>query len=255
MNIDENLAELLGILAGDGSVSESPHTGNYRITVTGHSYNDYKYLTEHVSDLIENIFGRRPSIWKFKRKNAISINLNSKYAVEFLKDLGVKTGHKSKTIEVPKVVLEGNSRIQSAFLRGISDTDFSMAFHKGPSRRLHNYPVIAGSTSSENFAYQIRKMLQRFKIKANINKRSPRGFSKITQYGIYIYGNDNFEKWMKNIGFRNSNHLTKIQVWKKLGFYIPNTSIKERLLLISKRTQLVPRYRNVSLVPRSSRTG
>jgi len=46
---------------------------------------------------------------------------------------------------------------------------------------------------------------------------------------------------MKLIGFSNSNHLTKILVEEKLGFYLSYTSFKDRILILNDN-MLSPRY-------------
>jgi len=43
----------------------------------------------------------------------------------------------------------------------------------------------------------------------------------------------NFNLWMKNIGFSNENHLSKIQVWKIFGRYPSFSNLKERLMLLN----------------------
>ena len=249
LKITEDLAELLGAITGDGSISISRK--NYRLTICGHSENDFNYLTCHLNHIIYKLLGKKPRLWKFKNKNGIAININSKEVINFLISIGMPYGKKSQTIQIPKIILEGNSKIKSAFIRGVSDTDFSVAFHKGYHRKYHSYPIITGNTSSKILAEQIVSILKEFGIKANINERKPHGFSKVTQYAIYIYGKDNFSKWMKIIGFRNQNHLSKIAIWEKVGFYVPYTPMKERLLILRRR-ELVPKYKKYSTLGSSS---
>ena len=40
------------------------------------------------------------------------------------------------------------------------------------------------------------------------------------------------EKWVKEIGFSNLATITKYDLWKKLGFYIPKITFEERKKLL-----------------------
>ena len=52
-------------------------------------------------------------------------------------------------------------------------------------------------------------------------------------YQIDIYGKENLEKWLYNIGFSNTKHLTKIEIWRKLGYCPPRTTYKERFVILN----------------------
>ena len=223
------LAEFLGIIVGDGNIYYDRLKRTYRFVITGHLENDFSYLTDYVSNLIIKLFGKKPGIWKYKKKKAIGIALYSRQIIDSLLSLGLKAGKKSQTVEIPKLILESDKSIKSSFLRGVADTDFCISFDKS---RI-NYPTICGSTSSKTLAYQIKELLKEFNIISTVTIRKPRGFSKVNQYVISCYGLKNYNLWVEQIGFRNENHLSKIFVWKVLGFYPPFISLKERLLILS----------------------
>ena len=245
--ITPELAEFLGIMVGDGNIYISKDENRYRLIICGHLKNDYIYLNIYVKRLVDKLFNKPISKWVFRNKNSFAISVNSKGVIKLLVSLGLKVGKKSQIATIPICVLKSrNKKIKASFLRGIADTDFSVAFHKGASRIEHTYPIITGATSSKNLAFQIKKLLKEFKINTNINiRRNTKGFSKVPQYYLYIYGEQNLEKWMKFIGFSNPNHFTKINLWKKFGFYLPNTSIKERLILLTGK-EVLSRYMTAS---------
>lgn len=240
--ITPELAEFLGIMVGDGSLSISKKSKYYRLTISGHLENDYKYLTDYVAMLIRRLFNKNVYSWRFGKKNSFAIAFSSKEILQNLNALGLPCGKKSQTIKVPEAVLHGNMKMKAAFLRGLADTDFSVVFHKGSSRKNYTYPIICGATSSKILAIQVISLLKEFKIKTNLNIRKLKhSFSKVEQYYLEIYGRQNFQKWMRFIGFSNENHLTKIAVWKKLGFYLPYTPLNERILIL-ENNKLPPRY-------------
>ena len=54
-------------------------------------------------------------------------------------------------------------------------------------------------------------------------------------YAIEINGKERLNKWLKKIGFSNKKHLTKIDVWKRLGYCLPNTSLEERYEILNHK--------------------
>ena len=46
---------------------------------------------------------------------------------------------------------------------------------------------------------------------------------------IYMSGEKSLNKWIKEIGFSSLKNRTKYLLWKKLGYYMPRTSLPERL--------------------------
>jgi len=218
------LAEFIGIMLGDGSIYSK--NGTHRMVVTGHCEEDYDYLINYVKPLIKELFNLNPSIWKHKNKNAIVIAAHSKVVIGDLINLGLVSG--PKTMKIPKFIKTKTEYI-AKFIRGIGDTDFSVMFKK----KYHAYPVISGSFSNKEFTERIKELLKNFDIKANLNSRCVHGFMI---YELNIYGRWNLHKWVQYIGFSNPKHLTKIAIWKKIGYYEPHTPYKKRLELLKQKT-------------------
>jgi hypothetical protein len=65
------LAELVGVVLGDGNLYRHPRTENLRITCNS---KDTSYIL-HLISLIGSVFSKKPSVIKRKGKNAVSINL------------------------------------------------------------------------------------------------------------------------------------------------------------------------------------
>ncbi len=221
------LAEFIGIMLGDGNINTK--NNNYRIVITGHSEEDYDYLIKYVKPLIKDLFKLKANLWRHKNKNAIAIATYSKELTNELISYGLSAG--PKTMEIPNIV-KNNKVYTAKFIRGLADTDFSITFMK----KTHSYPVITANFSKEKFTKEIKEMLTKFNIKANIYKTSRNINNKVyILYQIDIYGKYNLDKWLKNIGFSNPKHLTKIAIWKKLGYYTPHTPYKERLTLLKQK--------------------
>lgn len=226
-------SEFLGIMLGDGNIYSNTKNGNHRIVITGDSSEDYNYLVGCVAPAIKTLFGFDASLWKHKNKNAIALAVYSKALVNKLLSYGLVSG--PKTMEIPKFVLKNKKRLAS-FLRGISDTDFSVTFKKN-KREKHSYPLITATFSNQIFVQELKSLLLKFNINSSVYEVSKLVRGKLyLEYQIDIYGEKNLYFWLENIGFNNPKHLTKIEVWKKFGSYSPNTTYKERLIILNEKT-------------------
>lgn len=110
------LAELMGILAGDG------HLGTYQVSVTTNSITDIEHAN-HIQKLFLTIFGIKPSITKRLNKNAVVVLLSSKAACDFLESQGMVRGNKVKEQLAPPTWVLKRPLFQKMFLRGLIDTD------------------------------------------------------------------------------------------------------------------------------------
>lgn len=109
------LAEFIGILLGDGSIS-AYHIG---VTLSSEEKNYIKY----VSNLVQKLFGVSPKIFKHKFSRAVSIIVNRKLLVDFCQRVGFKMGNKVKNqIDMPSWIKE-NQLFSQACIRGLFDTD------------------------------------------------------------------------------------------------------------------------------------
>ncbi|MBL7054267.1 hypothetical protein ISS05_00750 [Candidatus Woesearchaeota archaeon] len=114
----KELAEFIGILAGDGHISFN--TDKYRVSISGNSVSDYKYLTNYTNKLICHLFNLNIKIHKRKNKNAIAIILSSKGVVSFMEEIGYYKH--IVDIKIPDWIKD-NQTYASQLLRGLIDTD------------------------------------------------------------------------------------------------------------------------------------
>ena len=216
MNRLEELAELCGIIAGDGCITYYKKNGDYRVQIFG----DYKEVKYHnyIKTRFIRLFNKAPKT-VFK-KDGISLYLNSKEIISKLIKLGLPAGKKKDIIKIPKWVLS-NKKLGACFLRGLIDTDGSVTFKKG-SRIKHSYPSIKIGFCSKKIIIDIKSILNDLKISycyyGGLRKSN---FGSFNMYNLDINGKMNLEKWIKLIGFNNIKHLNKIRFWKKNGYYSP----------------------------------
>ncbi len=230
MEISPELAELSGVIVGDGHISKhcNNNKGRYKIEIFGDKINEMEYF-EYISDLIETCFARKPILRI--QDDGLRLTLNSKQAVEILEEIGLPVGGKSKIVTIPTSINK-DKELRLHFLKGLADADFSMTFKKG-GRKAHSYPRITGEFASLNIIQQIRVILEDLDIGYYYSTRNyNNNFGKFKGYRLDINGRKRLEIWMQYIGFNNGKHTSKIYVWRKYGYCPPNTTYKERLELL-----------------------
>lgn len=215
------LAELIGILIGDGHVAYYPKCHNYDIEISGHSDHDYSYHKDHINYLIKDLFNITPKFFIWKTRNEMRSRILSKAIFNFMKMMEFPGGRKGN-MPVSAWIMKDGEYMRS-FLRGLADTDFSLVF-KRRSNGKYSYPVIKGSIKNRNVIGSVEKILKVLKIKYCVcydeNKYDKRSERNQTIHSIYIYGKKNLELWMKLVGFNNKKHLNKYIEWKNNGFVV-----------------------------------
>ena len=63
-----------------------------------------------------------------------------------------------------------------------------------------------------------------------MNIRTSKGDKTI---GVYLSGDKMLDKWIKEIGFSKLKTVTKRQIYKRKGYYLPKSSLLERLDILS----------------------
>lgn len=113
---DEGLAELIGIVLGDGSLYRHPRTENLRIIC---SSNDTAYI-KHITYLINKIFDKRPSVTKRKNENAIVISI---YQCKLSERLDIPVGNKIRNNVGVPLWITSNEKYMLKCLKGLFETD------------------------------------------------------------------------------------------------------------------------------------
>ena len=131
--MNEKIAEFLGILYGDGCLGNH----GYAVVVSGDSNADLLYHKTHVAPLIKELFGI-DSRFKFeKNKNEMHTIVSSKVLHEYIaKKFYFPIGEKKGRMHIPTQIYE-NNQYKRAFLRGLFDTDGGIHRHHVKSAQVH----------------------------------------------------------------------------------------------------------------------
>ena len=115
LDLNNELAELVGILLGDGGISRKV------IVISIHS--EAKEYIDRVKKLVKSVFKYDIRFHRRKNKNVIDLKVHSVARVECLLRLGLKIGNKvEKQVGIPDWIKADNNYYISC-IRGLIDTD------------------------------------------------------------------------------------------------------------------------------------
>ena len=118
-----DLAELIGVVLGDGSIHAFPRTECLRI-VCNTQYPDWIKRCEM---LIKNVFDKKPNIGKRKDSNCCNVTL---YQKEISKRLGIHIGSQgNRSLSIPGWVLK-NRQFVLRYLRGLYEAEGNLSIHE-----------------------------------------------------------------------------------------------------------------------------
>jgi hypothetical protein len=216
---NNELAEFMGIMTGDGYMNKYGKHFSL-LEITGDSSLDKEYLTNHVSNLIANLFNLKPKVIYRKNQNTMVLRLMSKGLNNFLLEIGFKNGKKGQ-IEIPRWILK-DYQYMKHFIGGLADTDGSLVLLNRKQKKYVYYPRVQVTSISENLINNIGNWLieNELPLCIFIDKRTLtyKGITKTHEgYRFQISGRKNLDRWMDLVGFRNQRHLNKYEKYKKNG--------------------------------------
>ena len=190
-----DLAELLGILAGDG------HIDTYQITMTTSAKTDLRHA-QYTSDLFKKLFHVDAPI-KFKNaKNACVVVVSSRAICDFLVRNGMIRGNKVKLqLSVPSWILSRRA-YHLAFLRGLFDTDGCVYtdVHRVNSKTYTNIGMA--------FANRSLPLLEYFKRTLESIGAHP---TQSTKYRVFLRREREIQHYFEVIGSSNPKHVQKVE--------------------------------------------
>jgi hypothetical protein len=118
-----DLAELIGVILGDGNIYKHPRTEELRIS----SNSEDKKFIKRYERLVDKNLRKKPKLERVKNSNCIYIRI---YQKDISKRLGVPAGKRKKQkIRVPLWILR-NKIYLIRYLRGIYEAEGSFCIHK-----------------------------------------------------------------------------------------------------------------------------
>lgn len=204
------LAELIGILAGDGCVASYGTGDNYRISVAGHIKDDFLYL-QYVAVLLKNLFNADFKLRIRETNSCIYLDKRSQGISQFLASIGY--GKVQCIMKIPDWIWDEDN-FTAAFIRGLFDTDGSLCLKRNHGKYKF-YPVIDITSKDESIIRKLAKWAKCRDVSNHIghysyrDKRTNKIYSK---FRLQISGYNNCQKWISLIGTSNPTKKEKMGV-------------------------------------------
>lgn len=193
------LAELLGIIFGDGGINNA-----WQVVITLSAVKDVPYA-EFVASLFTNLFGIEVVMRKQLRDNTIRVVCSSMNVVDFLVSKGAVRGHKIRQQIAMPVWVSNNEKFQKAFVRGLVDTDGCLFIHKHfVGKKIQRNIGFCFTSYSEKLLLGVAGILERFGVKPHITDCKRR---------IYLYSAKTIEKYLAIFGTSNERILGVYKDW------------------------------------------
>lgn len=203
MELNENTAELIGAVIGDGNIYRKDN--HYRIGFTGHPVTDKDYFI-YLQNLIKKEWNKDGKI--VDRGNKIQMIINSKENCLFLiNDMKIIYGkEKSLKAKIPEQI-KNNWNFMKSFIRGITDTDGTVFVAKKPG--IEKYPSIEITSINKKLLEQIKSSLEERNFRVANIWQFERREDKRDCYRLALNGQKNLRKWIDEIGFSNPYKLER----------------------------------------------
>ena len=193
--MDDKLAELIGILLGDGSINVYQRRDRpgkqYRVKITLNSEKDREYAG-YVSGLFRDVFGEIPRKYFRKGEKTLDLIIRKRKVVQALVQHGMVQSPKWGRARIPQKFLE--KRLARFVLRGYMDTDGCITVFDNNGTE---YPRIEMKVCPSPMQKQLVHAITSFGIEPRVN---PLDRGKIR---IMIAGRKKLIMWKKEIGFSN----------------------------------------------------
>lgn len=198
--MNEEFAELLGIMAGDGCLST--YSKKYMIYISGNKTDDLSYHEKTTKTLFKHLFDKNIKIDFRNKEHTLFIRFSDKNIFKKLAKY-LPVGKKYDQLKIPNEVIK-NKKYLFAFIRGIADTDGSMVFSKQHKNYAY-YPRIEIASKSK---YLLDILLSELKKNGFYGSVSKKGKNA---HRLEIPGKINLKLWLQKIGFNNNKHIKKIK--------------------------------------------
>lgn len=197
----KELAELFGIIFGDGGINN-----NWQMVISLNSNLDLEY-SKYISRLLKKLFKIRVFAKKRPNQNTLVFVCSSTNLINFLVNKGAVRGNKvAQQIDIPEWIIN-NPEYEKSFVRGMVDTDGCLFIHKHIIKnKPYNNMGFCFTNHSKKLIISMAKILKNFGIKPNITDKKRRiylySFKKVTAY-LNIFGSSNarilekYSEWIK----------------------------------------------------------
>lgn len=185
-----DLAEFVGIVLGDGSITSRQVTISFNVL-------DAEYA-KHVTGLVSELFGVRSSSSIDQTDHTISVIASGVELVEVLQGLGLKRGNKvTQQVDVPAWVWQQRD-FQIACLRGLMDTDGCVFRHTyRVNGKTYTYTKLAFTNYSRPLLLSAKQLFETLGLAPTLHKDGRR---------LYLHDTKAVHKYFELVGTHNPRY-------------------------------------------------
>lgn len=144
-----NLAELIGVVLGDGYIGKFPRCEVLRVLSNSNNHG----FVKRYFNLMKKVLRKKPTVAKKNSANCITITVYEKW---ISKRLGIPTGaRKEKMIRIPQWILRRRDYI-IRYLRGLYEAEGSYCIHKPTSTYKFQF-----TNRNQSMLRNVKKLLTR----------------------------------------------------------------------------------------------
>lgn len=194
------LAEFIGIIIGDGSITK------YQVSISSNTTDDSNYIG-FLKPFIEDLFLIKVAQMERQGRNCTVTTVSSVELVNFIKELGLPAGDKIRNkIDIPDWI-KRNDGLAKSCLRGIFDTDGCIFYetHNYKSS-TYSYPRMSFVNASEPLLVSIFTLLKGL------------GFSPKRRYRrVNLEQFTDIERYFTIVSTSNPKHVTRFKTLGEVG--------------------------------------
>jgi len=209
MQLTEDISELLGFHAGDGSLYKTAHGLVWELR----GGNDEKeFYDKYIISLLKKItnINFKAHHRSGGKNGCYGLRSCKKEFIKIFLNFGFNIGNKTKTVTIPDLVMAGSKTMKSAFLRGLIATDGTAYLAKINNADKNNYPIIEFCSTSEKLRNQTNEILHEFGLNSYIwTYKSKKGYSDA--FYLRLSGKNKCVKFKERIGLVNFKHESRLQ--------------------------------------------
>lgn len=212
--LDESLAEFVGVMIGDGCISEyNPKNRNKKrmsIVITGDWETDEDYYRHFLQPTLQEKFGIPGNIYHRKDNDTVCYWITTGDVISWFVNLGLPVGPKIDKVAIPDAVMH-ETGLAAACIRGVFNTDgcvyrrYSKQY-KSHTRPYLNHAVVEFKIRSERLIRQIKDVLTALDIKTTVVSKN-----KIDAWVVRITSQSDVAKFMDIIKPR-TYHLERYKL-------------------------------------------
>lgn len=191
------LAELLGILAGDG------HVGEYQTSMTTNSETDREHAL-YVKKMFEKLFKVPVSFSLRRGQKACVVFVSSKEICRFLVRKGMVQGHKIQGGICMPLWIKNKKIYRLAFIKGLFDTDGCVY--------VDRHVIKNKEYKNLGMAFTNRSLPLLTDFKENLEDLGLHPTQK-TKYTVFLRRKEEIRRYFNLIGSSNPKHARKVEAY------------------------------------------